>query len=158
MGRVYSATTQAVAISAAADLWEILTPGDLCIVLHEIKVTQSSEAGDAQSEQLRTSIRRVTGSPTSGSSGSTPTPTPLNFTDTASSCTVEANNTSQLSGGTNAVLYEECWNVMNGWHYLPTPECRIVFSPAQRLLVELEAAPADAVTISSTIVYEEIGG
>jgi hypothetical protein len=47
---------------------------------------------------------------------------------------------------------------MAGWNYLPTPEMRIDFSPSTRCVIGLEAAPADSLTMSGTVVVEEIGG
>ena len=157
MGRRYTVTTSAVAVSAAQDLLEYLVPADKILRLHECHVTQSSDAGDSESEQFRVSIRRVTGSPTSGSGGSTPTPRPNDGGDAAAGGTIEANNTTQLSGGTNVVLHEESANVMSGLHYMPTPEAKFDFAGQTRLLIELEAAPADSLTMSITTVVEEIG-
>lgn len=157
MGRRYSVSFSGVAVSAAQDLFEYLVAADKVLTLHECHVSQSSDAGDSESEQLRCSIRRVTGSPTSGSGGSTPTPRPLDPGDAAAGGTIEANNTTQISGGTNVVVAEECWNVMAGMHYVPTPEAKIDFTGQTRLVVELEAAPADAVTMSGYMIVEERG-
>lgn len=157
-GMQYTASFSSVAVSAAQDLFEILVPSDACLVLTMLEVTQSSEEQDAQDEQLPVSIRRVTGSPTSGSGGSTPTPAPLQGGYAASGVTCEANNTTQLSGGTNTVAHKLSFNVRNGLLYMPLPENRIVISPSTRLLVELESAPADEVTMDGSITWLEIGG
>jgi hypothetical protein len=47
---------------------------------------------------------------------------------------------------------------LNGFHYIPTPESRIDLSPSQRLTVELLTTPLDSITMSGTIIFEEIGG
>jgi hypothetical protein len=39
-----------------------------------------------------------------------------------------------------------------------TPETRPVLSPSGRLIVELQTTPADALTMSGTLYFEEIGG
>jgi hypothetical protein len=39
-----------------------------------------------------------------------------------------------------------------------TPETRPILSPSRRLTVELVNAPADSITMSGTILFEEIGG
>jgi hypothetical protein len=158
MGRLYSISFVDVAVTAAQDLFEILAPADAVMILHALSISQSSDAGDAESEQLTCSVRRVTGAPTSGSGGSTPTPAPLEQGDAAAGITAEANNTTQLSGGTNTVLWVEAFNVMAGFIFAPTPEMRPVISPSTRLLVELENAPADSLTMSGTLIVEEIGG
>jgi hypothetical protein len=155
---MYAITTEDVAVTAAVDLFEILLPADLCLALHAIYITQSTEAGDAESEQLKMRVRRVTGSPTSGSGGSTPTPSPLTLGDSAASITVEANNTTKLTGGTSVLLHSQSFNVMAGLELIWTPEMRPIFSPSQRCLIELEGAPDDSITFDMAVYVEEIGG
>lgn len=157
MGRIYTVSFSAVAVTVAQDLFEGLLPADMCVSLHEVKVTQSSDAGDAASEQIRVSIRRVVG-PTPGSGGSSPTPAKHQTGDVVSTVGWEANNTTQSSGGTNTLIIPDVENVHNGVHYLPIPEDRIMYSPAEYILVELEDAPADSLTMSGYLTYEEIGG
>jgi hypothetical protein len=154
MGNIYTATFSAVAVTAAQDLFEILAPATLSIILHSVVITQVS---DTDSEQIRFAIKRVTGSPTSGSGGSTVTPRPIVLGATFGG-TVEANNTTRISGGTNVTLYEESQNILNGWYYLPTPEMRYEFGGATYCIVGLEAAPVDSLTISGTATFETIGG
>ncbi len=158
MGRKYAINFSSVAVTAVQDLYEVLVPADAVMILHRLTVTQETEEGDAQDEQLKCSISRVIGAPTSGSGGGTPTPIALEEGDAAAGITAETNNDTQLTGGTKTVLHEEAWNVRAGWDYFPPPEHRPVFSPSTRCLVELEEAPADSVTISGTMVVEELGG
>jgi hypothetical protein len=80
------------------------------------------------------------------------------FGSPASGLTVEANNTTQLSGGTNTILHAESFHVFSGLHKVWTPETRLIFSPSQRCVVELEAAPTDSITFDMTVYVEEIGG
>lgn len=156
MGRMYSAAFDAVAVTAAQDLFEVVAPSDACVVIHAIVVGQDTDAGDAQDEQLR--IRLIRGHATSGSGGSSPTVAPLEFGDPAFGGTVEANNTTVASTGTPVTMHSEPFNVRAGFVYRPTPEERITLSPSQRLVVNLPGAPADSLTMSGTIVFEEIGG
>lgn len=153
MGRMYSATFELVAVTAAQDLFEINAPSDAAVVVHGCWISQSSDAADAQSEQLNILIHRGS---TSGSGGSTPTASPLSVGDPAFGGTVEANNTSQSTEGT--ILFSDSFNVMAGWQWLPTPEMRLVISPSGRLIIELQTAPADSLTMSGTVFFEEIGG
>ncbi len=156
IGRVYSVSFEGVAVTAAQDLFEILTAAEKPIRLHHISISQSTEAGDAQSEQLILTLKRVTGAPTSGSGGSTATAIPMNPNDTAASTTNEINNTSRLSGGTSVTLMRQCFNVMAGLEIVFTPECRPTIAGATRLVVGLESTPADSITMSGTIFFEEL--
>jgi hypothetical protein len=150
---MYSATFEEVAVSAAQDFFEIVAPSDMSVAIHGVTLSQSSDAGDAESEQLNVLVHRGS---TSGSGGSTPTPAPLAVGNTASTVTVEANNTSQSTEGT--IIHSECFNVMAGLTIWLPPECRWIISPSGRLNIELQTAPGDALTMSGTVYFEEIGG
>ena len=153
MGRMYSATFEEVAVTAAQDLFQILAPADSTVSLHWLVITQSSDAGDSESEQLNVLIHRGS---TNGSGGSTPTPTPMNLGDAAAGTVVEANNTSQGTEGT--FIHSESFNVMAGLNIVWTPETRPQISPSDLLHIELQTAPADSLTMSGTVYFEELGG
>lgn len=153
MGRMYAAVFEEVAATAAQDLFEINAPSDAVVVLHSLHLSQSSDAGDAQSEQLAILIHRAS---TSGSGGSTVTATPLNVGDAAFGGTVEANNTTQGTEGT--FVHSEAFNVMAGISIVWTPETRPVLSPSGRIVIEMQTTPADSLTLNGTVYFEEIGG
>lgn len=156
---MYTVSFVDVAVSVAQDLFELQVPADLVMRLHRVRITQSSDAGDAESEQLKFAIKRGIGN-TSGSGGTTPTPAKHATGDVASSVTTEANNTTQAvaGGGSLTTLLAENENVHLGFDYRPTPEERIDFSPSENCIVSLDGAPADALTMSGYAVFEEIGG
>lgn len=153
MGRMYSAAFEQVAVSAAQDLFEINAPADAVVIVHGFTISQSSDAGDAASEQLPILVHRGS---TSGSDGSAPTPAPMEVGDAAFGGTVEANNTSQSTEGT--ILHAESFNVMAGLAVWWTPETRPVISPSGRLIIELQSAPDDELTMDGTVYIEELGG
>lgn len=153
MGRIYSASFEEVAVSAAQDLFEVVGPADAAVIVHSVTITQSSDAGDAQAEMLPILIHRGTAT---GTGGTTVTPSPLQVGDTAFGGTVEANNTTQSVEGT--FLHAEAFNVQIGFYYLPPPEDRPVVSPSALFIVELQAAPSDSLTMNGTVIFEEIGG
>lgn len=156
MGRVYAASFSEVAVTAQVDFFEILAASGKPFQIHSLHLSQSSDAGDAESEGLGLLVRRVTGAPTSGSGGSTATPTPLVPNDTASGATVETNNTTQLSGGTSTTLHACAFNVLSGLDIIWTPETRPVIDASTRVVVELLTTPADSLTLSGTIYFEEL--
>jgi peptidoglycan hydrolase-like protein with peptidoglycan-binding domain len=160
MGLFYTATTSTgvQAIAAAGDMLELLAPADAAVIIHRMWIEQSSEAGDTASEGLTVHLRRVTGAPTSGSGGPTPTPTPMISGAPAAGSGVELNNTTDLTGGTNTVILARAFNVMNGLEVVFTPEERPEIAPSTRFLVTLEKSPADSVDFDYGIVFEEVGG
>lgn len=158
--RRYDVVFNAVAVTAAQDLFEIINAADQTLLLEEVVITQDTEAGDAASEQQRFTLKRAAGTYTSGSGGSTPTPQKRSFGDPASGVTAEANNTSRAAVGTGTLdtLNVECENVHNGLHYKADPGKEIEFSPSQAIIVGLEGAPADSITMSGRLTFVEVGG
>lgn len=150
MGRMYSAVFEEVAVTAVQDLFEINAPADSVIIVHGFEISQSS---DTESEQLNLLVHRASAS---GSGGSTPTARPLALGDAAFGGTIEANNTTPGTEGT--FIHAACFNVLTGYVWIPTPECRPIISPSARLVIELQTTPADELTMSGVVYFEEIGG
>lgn len=156
MGRMYTVQFTNVAVTAIQDLFEIVAPADAVVVLHSVHFGQQSDVGDAAEEILRILLSR--GQTTSGSGGSSRTPMPMQFGDPAFGGTVEINNTTQATGGTITTLCTWSWNIRGPLDHIWTPETRPVLSPSQRCCFELPAAPADSLTMSGFVTFEEIGG
>lgn len=151
MARMYSASVAAVAVSAAQDLWEIVPSSTNGVAIHGLLIGQSSDYGDAAAEGLGISFIR--GHTTSGSGGTTPTPTSLAPGGSAASATVEANNTTVATAGSPVTVMADCFNIQAGYQLWFPPECRIILQPSQRGVFRL-TAPADAITLSSTLFFE----
>ncbi len=155
MGRMYSVSFENVAVTVAQDFFELTPADDKPIAIHAVHISQSTETGDAAEEMLRVSIIR--GFTASGSGGSAPTAIPLNPNAAAAGCTAEVNNTTVANTGTSVTLHSESFNVRGGWVFMPTPECRPVASQANTtIVVRLNAAPADSVSMSGTLYLEEL--
>jgi hypothetical protein len=153
---MYTAVFSGVAVTAQQDLFELVAPSDAIVMIHAIELSQSTEVGDAAEEGL--SILLKSGSTTSGSGGTTPTPAPVQLGDAAFGGTCEANNTTKASNGTIVTHYSWNWNVRTEFVRIFTPEARPILTPSRRCTLELATTPADSVTMSGTIVFEEIGG
>lgn len=160
MGRFYTAIFKEIAVTAAQDLFEIACPTDAITVIHEWEVSQKTEVKDAEEEMLTLTTNRGVGTVTSGSGGASVTPQQISDGDTAYGGTVERNNTTIMAVGTGTLeeleVYE--WNVRIPLRQVYTPETRPIISPGNRWTLELETAPADSVTISGRIIFEEVGG
>lgn len=157
MGRFYTISTTVTA-SAAQDVFEVLANSAKPFWLHEIVLSQSSDYGDSAAEGLGVRIKRATGSYTSGSGGSSPTPSKHHTSDAACGATVEANNTTQAAAGTGTLttIRNESFNIQGGYQYLPTPETRLFFAGSEACVVSV-TAPADAITLDAIMVIEELG-
>ena len=158
---VFTAPFEAVAISAAQDLFELLPDGTTRIRLLEIDIGQYTDFGDAAAEIIPISLIR--GHTVSGSGGSTVTPVNVNPYGRASVTAVEANNdTVATTSGT--LIWASAWHIQAGFIWRP-PETlvrgdpfrrHIVIKPSQRVVLRI-GAPADAITTNGTILFEEIG-
>lgn len=157
MGRLFTATFKSTAVTAVQDLFEVLAASDALVKVHGFTLTQVSEAGDAEEEQLLLTTNRGESS-TSGTGGSTVTAARVDGGDAAFSGTIEANNTTQMSGGTLTELEVYAWNLRVPYQMWYTPETRPKITPGDRWTLELETAPSDSVTMSCTLWLEEGGG
>lgn len=154
-GMIYSAVFTRVTVSAAQDFFELNTPSGKSIRLLGVFIGQNSEEGDAASESL--SIDFIVDYSTSGSGGSAPTPRALDRSNTvAAGTTVEVNNTTQATGGSPLTLLSDAWNLQAGFQWVATPEMQIKLGPSSRFVVASPDTPADAVTMSGTIVWMEL--
>lgn len=156
MPRLYTVVFSSVAVTAQQDFFEIAGPSDAITVVHDWILTQSTEVGDAQEEGLAILVKR--GATVTGSGGSTPTPSPLEFGDVAYGGVTKVNNTTKAGTGTIVTMGSYNWNVRVPFQFIYTPETRPVLSPSQRLTIELATTPADSITVSGTITFSEIGG
>ena len=160
MGLMFTARFEAVAVSAAQDVFSLGSPTSGIGLLHAVFLSQTSDVGD--SGEIIEEVRIVTGNTTVGSGGSAPTAIPFQL-GVSPTVTVRANDTTEVSAGTQVIKWSDAWNVRVGWPYVPTPELRIPFNELIAgtktfLAVQLPNAPASAITMTGTIVFEEIRG
>jgi len=148
---MYSLSFVDIAVSATQDIWEIATAATTSLVLHGLIIGQSSDYGDAAAEGLRLSIRRGAASGSGGTTGLTPVALAPGGSSSSSTC--ERNNTTAGTGGTEMVA--DCFNIQAGYQLWFTPECRPIIAPSSRLTINI-TAPTDAVTMSSTLFWEEV--
>lgn len=149
------ARTAGVGASAAQDLAEIQPADDKPVRLLGYDVAQSSDLGDAQEEVGRYAVRR--GNTVSGSGGSTPTPAAADRNDTAPAYAVEMNNTTKAntSGGT-LTNGGQNWRAAPAPFWFPAELIPVASQADTTLCVELVAAPADSVTIDTTVYVVEV--
>lgn len=159
-GFLYTAVFKGVAVTAQQDFFEVKAPAAASVIIHGFTLSQETEFGDAQEEQLRLTTNRGTGAVTSGSGGTTPTATPILRTAPAFGGTVEANNTTKIAAGSGTLttdLEVHNWNERVPYIFWYTPEARPVVIGGDYWTLELETTPADSVTISGTIWFEVLG-
>jgi len=116
MGRIYTVVYAGTITNAGGDtdLLEVLPADDKPVKLRGFSFAQTSEVGDAAEEGLRISIIRLPATVTSGTGGSSATPSPMDSADVAAGATCEVNNTGiATTTGTAVNLCEFAWNIRN---------------------------------------------
>ena len=150
MGRMYSLSFTEVSVTAQQDLFQVealVVPA----ILHAVYLSQSSDVGDAAAENLSIIIRRVTDAVTDDLATVV-----LDSGDATQNADVAINETTELTTGI-AVIHSECWNIANTFIYLPPPELRPTIVVSDALVVNLNTTPADAIVMSGTLYFEELG-
>lgn len=160
MGRIYSVTHQGTITNAGGDndLLEILPADDKPVKLRGFSLSQISELGDTAEEGLRISIKRLGATVTSGSGGSTPTPSPMDSADAAAGFAAETGNTTVATTSGSTVLLDELgWNIRNSpyEHWYPDERFCPKAKQGEALVVRMESTPADDFTGEFTFWLEE---
>jgi hypothetical protein len=144
IGREYSAPISIATVSAQVDIFEILAAAGKPLALLGFSLSQTSEVGDTQEEQLELVLKYVTGAPTSGTGGGTSTFRPKLPNDTAAGATIETGNTTKLTGGTSVELDRFAWNVRQEYPWTPYGKAHVCAADEQ-LVLELVTTPADVI-------------
>lgn len=161
---VFSATFDAVSVSAAQDLFEIVAPTNSRVRLLEIDIGQYSplDVGDTEEEIVGLLIMR--GHTTTGSGGSAVSANNVNPYGRADGATIAANNTTVATSGTIETLWATQWHVQAGFIWRPlevggiNPHRRfILIKPDQRLVIRITAPADELTTVNGSILFEEIG-
>lgn len=155
MSRDYSVSFSGVAVTAQQDLFELVAAAGKPIRIRSIYLSQSTDVGDAAAEGMAILIK--SGQTTTGSGGSTPTPAPLNVSDSASGVTAKTNNTTKASAGTIVTHHADNWIIQQRFELILPEWMQIELAGSRRMTVELATTPADSVTLSGTLYYSEWG-
>ena len=155
MGRMYVATIEGIAVTVQQDLFEVVAPSDMSVIVHEVGISQETNEADANEEQLRIVLQ--SGYTTSGSNGAGIIAAPNAVGDAVETMTIERNNTIKAANGTILTHHVESWNVRAPFLWLPTEKCHIELKASRRFVVRLNTTPDASITFNAVIKLEEIG-
>ena len=150
MGRMYSVSFAEVAVTAQQDLFQIealVVPA----TIHAVYLSQTSDVGDAAAENLSILIRRVTDGVTNDLAE-----VKLDNGSSAANADLAINETTELTTGAE-IIHSEGWNIAMPFVYLPPPELRPIITIGDAIVVNLNSTPADSITMSGTLYWEESG-
>jgi hypothetical protein len=160
VGRIYTVSYQGTITNAGGDtdLLEILPADDKPVLLRGVLLSQISEVGDTAEEGLRISILRLPATVTSGSGGSSVTPTPRDSADSAAGAACECNNTTVATTSSSAVTIAEIgWNIRVSPYdlWFPDPAFAPKVKQGEGLVVRQQTTAADDYTGCFTFWIEE---
>jgi hypothetical protein len=148
----YSAPMDALAFTTATDVFEITAAAGARVLIHELHLCQTTDLGDAAEEVLRIGFYRGV---TAGATGTALTEQAYgDSNDGAATAAVVANRGTASTGGT--LLHIIGWNIRIPLERIWTPETRPVLELSTVGTFKLLTAPADSVTISGTLIWEEL--
>lgn len=163
-GRIYPVPFTGTYTNAGGDvdLLNIAPADDKPCKLVGWSLGQSSEVKDAEEEGIRLTIRRITGTITDGTGGSSVTMTNVKLKrgngDAAFTARINDTGVTTQTGGTDVILEEHSWiNRNTPWvHFIPE-EMRPDAIQGERLIVRGQSTIADDMTVNLTFWVEEEG-
>jgi hypothetical protein len=151
--RVYKVALSAVSVTGAITLIQVKAGATVPLQIIRATVSQSSST---TSTQQRVQINRKSAAATVTSA----TPVLLGpVTDPAASAVGSTSGTgtnASAEGTDTGLLFEDVFNYLNGWVFLPTPKEYLFVDAAGILGLKLPAAPGSAVTLVANLVFEEL--
>lgn len=150
MSRLYTVQFNEVAVTAVQDLIQ-LEAKIVNAIIHKIIISQRTDVGDAQAESLLIRLKRVTDVVTDAV-----VEVKLDPGSAAANANLAVNQITQLVTGAE-VIHAECWNIALPFVFLPPPELRPVVKINDSFVVDLATAPADSITMSGVLYFEESG-
>ncbi len=109
--------------------------------------------------QCRVGVRRLTGTVTPGSGGSSFTPLSLGRSgDTfGGTCRVNDTTIATQTGGADSLLLPFAFNALNGLVWLPPPEYRPRFIQGEMMAIRAQTGFGSTVTVSGYAILREMG-
>lgn len=162
MGRIYTVPFTATVTNAGgnADLWELTPADDKPIRLRGFRLGQISEVGDTAEEGLGISIIHLGSTVTSGSGGSSVTPSPVDpgVSMPAAGFAAEVNNsTVATTSGTSTTIEELAWNIRQSpfevWY--PDRDFAPTARQASAIVIRMNTTPNSNITFYGVAWVEE---
>ncbi len=154
MGRFYTVTIDAVAVSAAQDLFGLLATASMAFKVHELFLGQKTLT---TAEMRQITCKRMPATATVGSGGSAATPRKDLSGDAAATFTARINDTTpQTTGGTAEPVYADDWYYSNQNLIWIPREKGPVIKPSDGFVVNLPTAPSGSMTVSGSLKIEEL--
>lgn len=152
-GRIYTMSFQGVTLSAVQDMLAVYAGSTKIFAVLSVNIGQVT--GTSVANQ-RVRLRYLPATVTSGSGGSAGTLKPFVAGDAAATITGRINDTTQATtGGTAVDLWDDQWNIINGFIWVPPiPSRPPIIGLSGAFIVSLDTAPSSIVASGSVVVEE----
>ncbi len=150
MGRKYTVSFTDVTVSAVQDFFQIEAV-TVPVIIHAVFLSQNSDSGDTEAENLTIRIRRVTDALTNVTAE-----VKLDHRDAPALADLNVHDTTPFVTGAETI-HAECWNIAIPFIWMPPPELRIIVPVDEVVTVNLVSDPTDSLTMSGVMYFEEIG-
>jgi hypothetical protein len=151
-GRIYTMSYSNITLSAAQDLLCVYAGTSKIFALLSVNIGQVT-ATSVGNQRVR--IRYLASTVTAGSGGSAGTLKPFVAGDVAATITGRINDTAQATSSTIIDLWDDQWNVINGFLWVPPiPSRPPICGLSGAITISLDTAPASIVS-NATITVEE---
>lgn len=157
-GRIYPVTFSKVTVTAGQDLFEIAPAANKQVEFIGFTIDQcgNTDVGDSKEAFLRWEVIR--GNATTGSGGTSPTPSPQEPSDTAAGFTAKVNNTTAASTGSPTTQHAGAFNVRGDYVFWWPPGTEPTCTAGQsRMVVRMADAPPASILLSATLYVRERG-
>lgn len=153
-GRIYTMSFTNVTLSAVQDLLCVYAGSSKIFAVLSVNLGQVT--GTSVANQ-RVRIRYLPATVTAGSAGSAGTLKPFVSGDAAATITGRINDTTQATtGGTAVDLWDDQWNIINGFLWVPPiPSRPPICGLSGAITVSLDTAPS-TITANGSITVEEL--
>lgn len=159
-GRIYYVPTGLQTVTSAGgnqDIASIVASATGTIALRGVVIGQSSEAQDAEDEQLQLLIKKLTLAFTIGSAGAAVTPGLQDHGGSASNSSGRRNDTTIATGGTITTIHSDAFNIRAGFQFWYPEGFEPIVHATDGFAIEI-SGPVDDITAGCTLYYEEVGG
>lgn len=158
MGRLYTIPMIGVSIAAVQDLFTVLAATGKPLAIHEVRLGQSNEAGDANEDDWSFKFQQLTTGYTAGSGGTAPAAVRVNPNDAAPGVAARINDTTIAVAGSGTITATEgdAWNIRVPYRMVWTPEERPIVPPGAAWNLTMTKTPKAATTVSGTLIVEEL--
>jgi hypothetical protein len=156
-GKFFSVSFSGLTSAAAIDLLSVTIPAGRVYLLHEIRIGQSTDAGDAEAELYLYQITRHRTLSVSGSGGSPVSPIHWSGRRREQSVPVDwtYGDTTQIASASPEILSLTPENNQAPYLFIPPVNNMPEFIAGDTLVVSLESTPVDSVTFAGTLIFSD---